>query len=270
MGTMRRGSGVGVNGGGKEGSTEGSSVLFSLGELMKIEEQRVDEERHRAATELASAERARAVAEARVAQEAEARLAAERARAEADARLAREESARLEAMRVAAIERARVEAEEGARLAAMNAAQEHERSLVALREDASKKSLSRWLALAVVGGAVVLLGGLGLYFGKLKPDAEAKERLAIAETEKARGELETTKRELARRESAVAQLEKERDAVTDARAKAELDAKILAEKKEIAKLSPGKIVVPPPTTTTPPPLPCKGDPNDPLNPCLGK
>jgi len=271
MGTMRRSAGGfgSANGTSKEGGGEGSSVLFSLGELMKIEEERVDEERDRADAHRAEAQRVRVDAELQIAREAEARLVAERARAAAEARLEREEGARLEAMRVAAIERARFEAEQGARLAAMNVTQAHERSLLALREDATKKSLSRWLAVAVVGGVVLIGGGLGLYLGKIEPESEARERAAVADNDKSRGELEAARKELAHREARVLALEVERDKVTDDKARADLDAKILAEKKTIDTLHGGKRIIDDKIVTPPPPkVICKGDPNDPLNDCL--
>jgi colicin import membrane protein len=274
MATMRRGGGLGSgSASGKDVAGEGSSVLFSLGELMKIEEERVDEERHRADHQRAEMERARALAEVRAAREEEARIGAERARAAAEAKLEREENARHDAMRVAAVERARIEAEESARLAAMTAAQAHERSLAELREDASKKSLSRWLKVAIVGGVLVIGGGLGLYFGKIKPDAEAREQVAAAEVARAQEELRAIKKELERRELTVASLEKERDAATDAKARAELDAKIRAEKKSISDIN-QRIVRPPPVDGDKDKKEKKGrdcagkDPNDPLNGCL--
>jgi colicin import membrane protein len=263
MGTMRKAS-PGSGGG------DSSSVLFSLGELMKIEEQRVDEEHRRSEDARVAAEMARIEAEARARREQEARLAAERSRQEAKLRAAREEGARLEAMRAAAIERARVEAEERARLQAMTAAQEHEKGLIALREDAQKKSLSRWLVGTIVGAVLLGGSGLGIYFGSVRPEAEARERAAAVELEQAREELARTRKELTAREEAVATLQKEREAATDARARAELDAKIAAEEKKITELRgrgtgrlPNRDDKPPP-----PPVKCVGDPNDPMNGCL--
>jgi colicin import membrane protein len=251
-----------------ERGSEGSSVLFSLGELMKIEEQRVDEERRRHDDERAAAEAARLEAEARAAAERSARIEAERARAELEARAAREEEARHQAMRAAAIERARIEAEERARLAAMTAAQEHEQQLVALREDASKKRLSRWLGGSIAAAILLGAGALGVYWGKIRPEAEARERAAAAELDRVKGELDRTKRELAQREAAVADLQRERDLATDARQRAELDARILAEQRKITELRKGPIARPddkPPPP--PPPRPC-GNADDPLNGCL--
>jgi membrane protein involved in colicin uptake len=75
MGTMR-----------KAAQAESSSVLFSLGELMKLEEQRIEEERHVVDAQRAAVERARVEAEARAAREQAMRLEAERARRELEGR----------------------------------------------------------------------------------------------------------------------------------------------------------------------------------------
>lgn len=256
MGTMR-----------KAAQGESSSVLFSLGELMKLEEQRIDEEHQRASASRAASERARIEAEARAAREQAMRLEAERARREAEDRAAREEGARLSAMRAAAVERARVEAEEKARFAAMTAAQEHEKSLVALREDASKKRLSGWLGGSIAAAVLLAAGGLGLYFGKIQPEAEARERATAMQLEQAKSDLDRARRELDGRERAVADLQRERDAATDARKKAELDAKIASEETKIKELRGGGRVPPPRNDEKPPPRKC-GNADDPLNGCL--
>jgi colicin import membrane protein len=256
MGTMR-----------KAAQAESSSVLFSLGELMKLEEQRIEEERHVVDAQRAAVERARVEAEARAAREQAMRLEAERARREAEERAAREEGARLEAMRAAAVERARIEAEEKARLAAMTAAQEHEKSLVALREDASKKRLSRWLGGSIAAAVLLAAGGLGLYFGKIQPEAEARERATAMQLEQARSDLDKAKRELEGRERAVEDLQRERDAATDARKKAELDAKIASEEIKIRELR-GRGRLPPPIDDKKPIKKNCGNADDPLNPCL--
>lgn len=250
------------------GEKESSSVLFSLGELMRIEEQRVVEERQQVDDARAAVERARLEAEARSAAEQRARLEAERVRREAEARAEREEAARLEAMRAAAIERARIEAEEKARMLAMAAAQEHEKSLVALREDASKKKLSRLLGGSIAGALLLAAGGAGLYFGKIRPEAEAKEQATAVALANAKEELDRTRRELAAREESVDRLQRERDAATDARKKAELDAQIAAEQKKIGELRRGPAPARTAGDVKPPPRRNCGNPDDPLNDCL--
>lgn len=254
-------------GGGGNARTEPSSVLFSLGELMRLEEQRVTDEQRQADAARAAAERARREADERAAAEQLARLEAERARREAEERAAREEAARLEAMRAAAVERARIEAEERARMTAVAAVQEHEKSLVALREDASKKRLSRWLGGSIAAAVLLAAGSAGLYFGKIQPEAQARQRETAVALAEAKEELERTRRELEEREGAVARLQAERDAATDERKRAELAAQIVAEEKKIVAIRRGR-GLPPPVPAAPRPSKNCGNPDDPLNDCL--
>lgn len=250
------------------GEAKDSSVLFSLQSLMELEEKRIDEEVARQArAEAAEAERRRAEQE-RARDEERLRLRAEEERRRKEQERAREEEARLAALREAAIVKARVETEQRARLDALEAAQRHERELLALREDAGKKRLVR----LVYGGAAVLLvgaaGASGLYFGKLRPEAEARERehaVAIAEqaeaTREARAKLD---------ESLAAQrrIEDELRTATDAKRRAELELAHAAEQRRIDDQR-RRIGAPTsrPPSGSPTPKRC-GDDHDPLNGCL--
>jgi colicin import membrane protein len=133
-----------------------SSVVFSLNELMALEEQRLAEEA--AAREAAiAAEAARARAERRAAEEAaERRRLAEEAAEEEARRLelqrATEERARLDALRAAELAKAERAVEAQARLEALALAQEHERKLAALKADRN----ARRLKFALVGNVVAL------------------------------------------------------------------------------------------------------------------
>ena len=101
-----------------------SSVLFSLKELMNLEEDRIkkeDDDRKR--TEEAE-NAARADAERRAREEEERRLRAEDERKRGDEARMREETARLEAIRHGEVEKARVEAEGVARMQALRRQQE--------------------------------------------------------------------------------------------------------------------------------------------------
>ena len=95
-----------------------SSVLFSLKELMNLEEDRIKTEEADRAAQAAAAERARQDAERQAREAEQARIRAEEERRRAEEQRSREEAARLEAIRVAEIEKARVEAEQRARLEA--------------------------------------------------------------------------------------------------------------------------------------------------------
>jgi colicin import membrane protein len=163
-----------------------SSVLFSLKELMNLEEDRIkqEEDQKRAAAE--AAERARLDAERRARDEEEARIRAEEQRRRAEEQRAREEAARLEALRQAEIEKARVEAEQKARLEAMQAQQAHEAQLARIKQDESKKKLRNTIIGLSVGGVLVLglIGGLGYNYYSQKE----KERLAQIEADRVKEE----------------------------------------------------------------------------------
>lgn len=142
-----------------------SSVLFSLKELMNLEEERIkkeDDDRKR--KEEAEAQ-ARMDAERRQREEEERRLRAEDERKRGEEARAREEAARLEAIRHAEVEKARIEAEGQARMEALRRQQEHEKELHVLSQDKHKKRLTYiamgagFLVIAVaVGGAIVIKG----------------------------------------------------------------------------------------------------------------
>ncbi len=171
-----------------------SSVLFSLKELMSLEEERIksEEEERRAAA--AAAEQARLEAEQRARAEEAARLAAEEEHRRVEDQRAREQAARLQAIQQAELLKAQQEAEQQARMQAMAAQQQHEQRLAALKHDKAKKRL-RW---ALIGGiTVVLLGGSGagflVYRGWQRQKVEmeaAEERERLAREEAARKEQE--------------------------------------------------------------------------------
>ncbi|MEZ4296874.1 MAG: hypothetical protein R3B70_18050 [Polyangiaceae bacterium] len=160
------------------GEKRDSSVLFSLKELMSLEEQRVlEEEAARDRARAAEAEaRAQASRRAREEEEARLRLAEERRSTEEARR--REEEAKLEAMRTAVVERARIEAVTRARMELLSKEQEQERVLAAI---AHNKSGARRAALLGAGlAAAVVAAGLGVYYGKIKPESDRAELAAQA------------------------------------------------------------------------------------------
>lgn len=133
-----------------------SSVLFSLKELMNLEEDRIKQEEDTKRRAEEEAARVRAEAERRAREEEEARLRAIDDKRRAEEQRTREESARLEAIRHGEVEKARVEAENHARMEQMRHQQEHERQLAMVTQDKSKKRL----VLIAVSIGVVALGGL--------------------------------------------------------------------------------------------------------------
>jgi len=203
-----------------------SSVLFSLKELMNLEEDRIKSEEADKATAAAAAEKARLEAE-RVAREAEeARIRADEERRRLEERRVREEAARLDAIRHAELEKARLETEQRARLEAMAAQQQHERSLEAIKQDEGKKKLRTLLA---VGGvlAVLAFGGGGYVVFKTSQDAQAqaaKDAAARTEAEEMARKLKATLEEQQHKtDSLNAQLANAKDDVEKAKLQKQLD-----------------------------------------------
>jgi colicin import membrane protein len=176
--------------------TRESSVLFSLNQLMRIEEDRVAEEERRARAEAEAREAAQREVERRARAEEEAALQADEERRRAAAAARREEEARLEALRVAEVERVRLEAERQARLALLTQQHAHEQKLAAIAEDRQKRRLRRALVAGSIAAAAIFAGAGGWFFGVVRPAEEAarlRELDALtrreAENERLRGEL---------------------------------------------------------------------------------
>ncbi|MEJ7733058.1 MAG: hypothetical protein WKG00_28155 [Polyangiaceae bacterium] len=160
-----------------------SSVLFSLKELMNLEEDRIRTEEADRSARAAQEAQARAEAERRAREEEEARIRAEEERRRNDDMRTREEVARLEAIRVAEIEKARVDAEQRARMEAMAAQQSHERSLAAIHGDESKQRLRKILIAVAV--AVPLIGGTaGFFIYKESQRSQAEQAALVAEQQR--------------------------------------------------------------------------------------
>ncbi|MFP6683585.1 MAG: hypothetical protein VB934_02685 [Polyangiaceae bacterium] len=138
-----------------------SSVLFSLKELMSIEEDRIQAEEHASDEEVRQQEVARIQAEQTARSAEEARVQAEEERRRQDEQRQREEEARIAAIGHAEMAKAQAETENKARLDAMTAQQAHEQKLVALRQDKIKKRLQRAAIALVV--LVIAGGGIGGY-----------------------------------------------------------------------------------------------------------
>lgn len=235
-----------------------SSVLFSLKELMTIEEDRIrteEDERRHAAEE---AERARQEAE-RIAREQElARIAAEEQRRREEEQRSREESVRLAAIQAGELEKARADAENRARLEAMTAQQEHERQLVLLKEDKGKKKLRNGL---IIGGVVVVLGASTASFLWYRSYQETQARMMADAAEKQRLEEERQKleREKKETEEKIAKLLDDLKKANSEADRAKIQAEIDAERaKQAGRVGGGTL----PGKTDAPKPKCK--PGDPL------
>jgi len=204
-----------------------SSVLFSLQELMKLEQDRIKQEEDDKKRRQDNEVRAREDAERKAREEEQARLHAEEERRRLEEQRKREEAARLEALRQAEIERARVAAEEQARLDAMKAAQAHELEVAKLKQDKHKKNLTIGIGLVL---AVLLIGGgtggfIWYRSAKAQEELQAETQRQLAERDaqmkKLQSQLETQERKV---NDLVSQLAAAHDDATRAKIQAELAA----------------------------------------------
>jgi colicin import membrane protein len=140
-----------------------SSVLFSLKELMNLEEDRIRQEESARKAKQDAEMQARADAERRAREDEESRIRAEEDRRRAEEQRVREDQARVEAIHAAEVEKARLDAENKAKLDAMRHQQEHERHLTSIKQDKHKRNLmiaavaaSLFLVITGVSAAVVI------------------------------------------------------------------------------------------------------------------
>jgi colicin import membrane protein len=150
-----------------------SSVLFSLKELMNLEEDRIKQEDAERRRQEEAAVQARLDAEKRVRDQEEARLRAEEEAKRSAEQRSREEQARLEAIRQAEIERTRLEAENAARIEQLRQQQDHEHRIAALSQDKGKKKL----LYAAIGAGVFLLITIVVAGFAIKSSMERQEAL---------------------------------------------------------------------------------------------
>ena len=149
------------------------SVQFSLQELMKLEDERVREEKTIALAREEAAAKARAEDDRR-----EREALAAREKADADAREAArraevEEEARREALSRAAVEQARIEVEARTRAEESDRERRHELDLVRLRAENAPKPTAKTLLLGSFGGVVLAaLVGLAGFLAVVKPNAD--------------------------------------------------------------------------------------------------
>lgn len=228
-----------------------SSVLFSLNQLMSLEKQRLREEEE-AATRRTQIEREmRLSLELRAREEEAARLRAEQERRRAEEARQREETARLEAIRLAALERARVDAEQRARIETMEKQHVHEQELARLDQDTQKRRLQRFVTLSSVLGVLLLGTTLGVYFGKIKPDAERAQAEQTAARVAQDERLAQLKSDLDARNKQIEALYGDVQAARSEAEKADLERK-LADARRARDVVQGKVSngAPPLTTKT--------------------
>lgn len=158
------------------GPTRGrdESVQFSLKELLKLEDQRLEEQaRERDAREAAAA-REREEAERRLRAEAEARAREDVERRELERRSELEELARREAMQKAIVEQARLEVDARTRAEERERERRHEIELAQLRRTSKSASLGALMGATALGGGLMALIGLVVHLGVQRPAFERR------------------------------------------------------------------------------------------------
>ena len=249
-----------------------SSVLFSLKELMSLEEDRIkqedDDKKRKEAAEL----HARQETERRAREAEEARMQGEAERRRQDEQRTREETARVDAIRQGEVEKARHEAEQQARLRAMAQQQDHERQLAAVSQDKKKKQLT-FIALGI--GAVLILGagGGGYAFWKSGQDQARETALKNAEIagqkaqlDKLMADLKAQNEQMQAAQTEIASAKSDAERFAAQQKVAALQEKQKTTEKNIANVrsGPGPTA---PTRTTPRPA-CTCQAGDPLCSCL--
>ncbi len=250
-----------------------SSVLFSLKELMSLEEDRIkqedDDKKRKEAAEL----HARQEAERRAREAEEARMQGEAERRRQDEQRTREETARVDAIRQGEVEKARHEAEQQARLRAMAQQQDHERQLAAVSQDKKKKQLT-FIALGI--GAVLILGAAGGGFAFWKSGQEqakitAAKNAEIAEQkaqlDKLMSDLRAQNEQMQSAQAEIASAKSDADRVAAQQKVAALQEKQKTTERNIAVVQRGPGPGAPPKATTPRPA-CTCQAGDPLCSCL--
>jgi colicin import membrane protein len=172
-----------------------SSVLFSLKELMGLEQERLKQEETARREAAEAADRARQEEERRERERSEARLKAADEERRIREQRAREEATRLDAIRQGEIERARLDAENHARMESLRRQQEHEREIVLVRERSGKKRLRVWVGVLLASLVVAFAGGGVALHWQMEKAAEAaanlrKVRMQVDELDAQRRELE--------------------------------------------------------------------------------
>jgi colicin import membrane protein len=155
-----------------------SSVLFSLKELMSIEENRIKEEEDAKKKRAEQEIQAKVEAERRMRDEEEGRLKAEEERRRSDDLRRRMEEAQVEAAKAAEIEKRKLEDQHRLQMEALAKQQAHEKE-VHIIQSQKRKGIPPAIIAAI---AIVLLGAIGavVFFVAIKPSNEAKEEVATA------------------------------------------------------------------------------------------
>jgi len=157
-----------------------SSVLFSLQELMSLEQARIREEQDAARAQREAAERARVESEVRARQAQEERLRTEEESRRQEEVRRRLEEAHIEASKVAAIEAQRLAEQHRLQMEMLAKQQEHERAIHQI--EATKRRGPHPGVLAAIGLALLASIAAVVFFVLIKPANDAAAALKRAET----------------------------------------------------------------------------------------
>jgi hypothetical protein len=237
------------------------SVRFSLKELLKLEDERLEEqERAKNAREAALA-REREEAERRRRVEAEADARAEAEARERQRQVELEELARREAMQKAIVEQGRLEVEIRARADERERERHHELAIEKLRsEGKSGQSIGGLIAASAMGGAIMLGVMLAVQLGVMKPAANRR----IAELQQSVIAADSRADDLTRQLADQRRLVGERDRQL-VEARTQIDALKTKKPSSVPAApapSPHKLGPPPPAPKAPAQPDC--DPHDPM------
>lgn len=187
------------------GEQRESSLLFSLHELFAHERERVRLKRLARAAQLADEqafheENQRRIREAEIQAEVQ-----EARRREAEAQRKREEEVRIEVLQSAELERVRAQVDKKAHVEQAMLELEHQRRMDALARTSEQRRQRAMTLTSLLLGFAVVAGGLGIYFGKLRPEQhrilagyEAVLGAKAAQLEEAERQLAALKEERAR------------------------------------------------------------------------
>ena len=151
------------------------SVSFSLKELSKLEDERIDLEKKARLARERSAMMAHEEALRRERAELEARERADADERERVRRSEREEEARLEAMQRAAVEQARITVEARTRADESERERSHERELQRMRLDSQKKpELGAYIGSGLAGSGLALAAFLIFFFAVARPASDRR------------------------------------------------------------------------------------------------
>ncbi len=215
-----------------------SSVLFSLKELMNIEENRIREEEDAKKRRAEDEVRAKETAERSAREAEEARLRDEEERRRQDELRRRMEEAQIEAAKSAEIEKRRLEEQHRLQMEALSKQQAHEKEIHVIQSQ--KRKGIHPAIFAVIGIVLVAALGFVIYTVAIVPKTQAKE--AIAKAQKFAAESDETSWDEADKQLAIAkdkdptnpEIKTISDKVSDKRAKADAEKKAKEDERDAA------------------------------------